>query len=311
MNVSKVIISGILIGLAAGGFYYLSVDKGSAEMPSYSVLTPLSDDPVITKDIEPEPVAPISIISEKIGFEPLKASVSKRLGNYSLYIKDLDSGKTYEIDPERNIYAASLYKIPVAVVTVKEIEKGNLAFDTEITYTSADSAGGSGVLNTEEIGTKYTIARLLSTLLKESDNVSQNMLLRTVSKTSIQEVFNAYLEGTKSQFSKDNISNAKEISLFFENFYESDYISGKNREYLIDLMSSTSYDDRIADHLLPGVKFAHKIGSWGETGSWHDCGIVLGDDIELVACLMSENTTYEDFMLTGKEVAGFINTLVE
>jgi hypothetical protein len=72
-------------------------------------------------------------------------------------------------------------------------------------------------------------------------------------------------------------------------------------------MSNTSFDDRINSGLDTNTTFAHKIGNWPEENSWHDCGILLSPQTNLIVCLMSKNTTLSDFKNTSKNLGQYIS----
>jgi len=74
-------------------------------------------------------------------------------------------------------------------------------------------------------------------------------------------------------------------------------------------MSSTLFDDRIHQGLSEDTKFSHKIGNWPDTSSWHDCGIAPRNNKKIVVCVMSRNTTYENFLEVTKDVGEFVNIL--
>jgi hypothetical protein len=67
------------------------------------------------------------------------------------------------------------------------------------------------------------------------------------------------------------------------------------------------YDDRISQYIGAGYTFNHKIGNW--TDSWHDCGYVFGEDKVVIVCLMSEQTTFADFLQVAEITGDFVNLL--
>ena len=244
-------------------------------------------------------------------FRVFSQKISAKKGIYGVYIKDLLNNKTYRINENKEFYAASLFKTPQAITAMRQVEKGTMTLETVLTYKPEDYTDGSGTLNYNEQGSSYTLDQVLTALLKQSDNVAQNMLLRTLPKSDLQLSFDKLVaDPKKSKFLSSNISTPLEQGIYFENFYKTDFVSHESKKYLLELMSETSFDDRISNQLDPKVNFAHKIGNWAETGSWHDCGIVYGQSTELVVCVMSEKTTYEEFLTVGEDISDFINFIV-
>jgi beta-lactamase class A len=228
-------------------------------------------------------------------------------GTYAVYVKDLRTGEVLAANEELSFYGASLYKVPIAVALIKEIERGNVFWDQTEEYLEIDYYGGSGRLQFSEIGTEFTMEEILRELLTSSDNVAQNILLRTLPRPTINEAFSY---APDNAYYADNITSPLVMGTYFENLYHSSYISRNNLDLMLNLMSNTLFDDRISVYLKPGLSFSHKIGNWPDTGSWHDCGIVYdGEGSGMVVCLMSENATFEDFLLVGQRLAETINEI--
>ena len=97
---------------------------------------------------------------------------------------------------------------------------------------------------------------------------------------------------------------------YLRNIYQKDYLSDDHKKLLLNKMKDTDFEDRISNDLEEDIIFYHKIGSWGETGSWHDCGIAEKGSNALVVCLMSQNTTYEEFLKISHELGKFINNIL-
>ncbi len=245
-------------------------------------------------------------VEQQTDFDELVSNLRKYKGQYSLYIKNLeDHAEEYRYQENKKYYAASLYKVPVAVSILKEIDRGNISLDTKVEYKKEDTADGTGVIYHSPTGTKYSVESILSFLLKQSDNTGQNILMRSFSKTTSEQAFS--LVNRLSDFHAKNITSAKEYSDFLMTIYEGDYLTEESKGYLFDLMSNTSFDDWIADKFNKDMIFAHKIGSW--PGSFHDCGILFYPDKKYVLCMMSENSTLEEFKLVSEDVAEFMNIL--
>jgi beta-lactamase class A len=246
--------------------------------------------------------------SERINdkYSSLMKFIKKQQGNYSLYIKDLSSGLTYGYNENVEYYGASIFKTPLAIAAFHQIQEGNLTENQQIVYTPSDFYGGSGIIQTKPYGTTFTLLYLVEVLLKNSDNIAQNMIRRTVGEKALAESFSVNIPLENSKFFEQNITSSKEMGIFFENVITKSYLNDNSLEKLFEIMSKTSFDDRISNHLNKNLTFSHKIGNWGSEGSWHDCGIVFGPK-DLVVCVMSKDTKYESFLETCKKVAEFIN----
>lgn len=245
---------------------------------------------------------------EKIndGYKELIEYISEKEGMFSVYIMDLDKNRDFGYNENKLIFGASLYKVPIAVAVLDEIENGNIAFKDEVTYKSSDYYGGSGVIQVDNNGLTYDIEYLLSVLLKYSDNIAQNMLSRSIDESDISNSFLLNSTNKSSTFYKENKTSAKEVSEYFKNIKRGGYLDEKSKDLLFEYMGETAFDNRISENLKPELTFSHKIGNWGESGSWHDCGIISGQK-NLSVCLMSENTKFDIFLDVCEKLAEFLN----
>lgn len=246
----------------------------------------------------------------KDNFDILVTNISKIDGVYAIYIKDLRTNEVYEYNSGEKIYAASLYKVPLALATYKAVQDNKLTLDTEIAFSVKYLAAGTGSIQSS-LKNEYTVAELIELLLKESDNTSQNMLVDSVGYEYINESFK-YLVSDGARFNVDNISTAYDIGITFEKIYllavgkdDKQYIDAKYAREMLNTMLDTSFDDRISAGLGNNILFAHKIGSWGTTGSWHDCGIAF-INAPVVVCVMSKDTTFENLVEVSTQVGKFL-----
>lgn len=252
-------------------------------------------------------------IYKKRDFEDLVKHTEDKRGTYGIYIRDLNTNTAYTYNKDLVFFAASLYKVPVAVGVFKSIENQSLTLETSINYSKGDFATGSGTIANSGIRKSYTVDDLVNRLLKHSDNIAQNMLMRTVDKVVMRESFLVYSGNTDKNFYENQLASPLLIGTIFENLYFEakgkrvfqPYLSKENAEQVLTRMQETSFDNRIHIGLPTGAVFYHKIGNWGEEGSWHDCGIAETSSVYSV-CVMSVNTSYEDFEKVSEEVGNFI-----
>jgi len=235
-------------------------------------------------------------------FNRLVSLVKKIPGDYSIYIKDVKSNRSYKYNIDQKYYAASLFKLPVGIAVLHQVDLGNVSLSTKLKYLPQHFADGTGVINQSPYGTEYTIDELLGYLFKQSDNVAQNMLLDYLDVNS-DSVSSVFPDGGKTDYYHVNNSGAGEIGEYLSFIYTSDFLSEDSKSYLINVMKDTSFDYLLADYI--SVPFSNKIGLSG--GSIHSCGII--PDKSLVLCVMSGRTGSTRFMEVSKLLGTFINSL--
>jgi len=241
-------------------------------------------------------------------FEEVIERAKNKPGVYGIYVKDLHYSRSYEYNKDELFYGASLYKIPLAVAVYKEIESKNITIEDKIKYQSYDTSGGTGTINKLAVGTELAVDYILDRLLKDSDNTAQNMLSRSISKDKISSSFN--LIPVKNYFYINNTATPFQIGSYFEELMLGNYLNLNTVEIIFNKMSSTSFDDRTHSGLSDEIKFSHKIGNWGESGTWHDCGVASKRNKKIIICVMSRNTNYKSFLEVTKDVGEFVNILL-
>lgn len=232
-------------------------------------------------------------------FVDLIQFISRHQGEYGLYIRKVHGEKTYTLRPTRRFYGASLYKVPIAVTVVNEILNEKLSYETELVFTQEYIADGTGSIAHSPVGTTYTISELLKKLLKESDNTAQVMLSSILTHQSLSTTFAELTPLKSTQFYNENTTTPLEYGQLLEALY----LSTDNT--VLQILSATSFDNRISRGLDKTTVFSHKIGNWPETSTWHDCGVIINKE-PTVVCVMSEGTTFEDFLEVTKEVGIFV-----
>lgn len=109
--------------------------------------------------------------------ERLDAEAPGRLG---VYVKRLSDGSTFDHGAGQSWYLGSAAKVPIAVAVLQQVDAGRLQLDTELALRETDKVDGSGALVWNRVGTSYSIAKLLTRMLGDSDNTAANMLVRVV-----------------------------------------------------------------------------------------------------------------------------------
>jgi len=251
------------------------------------------------------PLTPKSIRDRKFN-EVIKRTKEKN-GVYGIYIKEISGSLKHAYNQDELFYGASLYKVPIGVAALKELELGNKKTNELVEILGHEFEDGTGSLNTLYPGVEIEYNQVLNALLKESDNTAQNIFWRILPMEQIIASFNIIT--IKTYFYVNNTVTPTQIGNLLENIIVGDYLSDVSKEILLNKMSTTLFDDRVHAGLNEEIKFAHKIGNWPETNSWHDCGIAIKDESKIVVCVMSRNTTYEDFLSVTRDVGEFVNIL--
>lgn len=218
--------------------------------------------------------------------------LGERTDDYSFYIKVI--GEDFELGHQEDelFYPASMYKVPIAILILKDIDEGKYSLDDELTIQDRNKFYTSDQLYHEPSGTSLTVKELLRYMIVFSDNTAWDMLMdNLLGKT---HEIDARIESELGLELTQRVpfqSTARELGEVYEGLYYNRYLSQESNEYLMELLTNIteSQNDRIPSGLPVGTKVAHKIGTW--IGIYEDGGIVFGEKFDYVIVIMNRDTS--------------------
>jgi len=192
---------------------------------------------------------------------------------YGIVIFDPSTGETVTMDADRSFLAASLNKLPVLMRLYRAAASGEVDLDDEITMQASDvQAYGTGVLFTYPVGYTMTLRECARLLIKESDNTAWKMLDRYLGRPYIRAEL--YRVGARStEYWIPNTTTPNDVLLMLEKISDPSYTTPDLSAEMLDVMTNTSFEDRLPQPLPEGLRVSHKIGSYGSTFS--DAGVVV------------------------------------
>lgn len=206
-----------------------------------------------------------------IKLEKIKNSIEDSLVDYKenigLYYYNLESHDKYSINEDRYFIAASLKKVPQAMMIFDQVRNGDLALDNVIYYTSDDYSAGTGILQNQENIAPMTIKEAIELSIIYSDNIAFNMLERVSGKD-----INEYIRDICGEDKKPerNTTTAYQQYKIYERMYNMKDID-ENYKFLENLLKNTIFHNRL-DKYIPKELVAHKIGNFYRY--YNDAGII-------------------------------------
>lgn len=223
-------------------------------------------------------------------------------GRVGIYIKDLETGKTWDYNSDRKFPSASLIKVPIMAAVFEKIRAGALSLDTQIRLTRGGRVGGSGSLKWVRDGTSLSVMEIIYKMITESDNTATKMLIDAVGMDYLSSAFAAMgLEHTNitpegmslssRPVRRENYTTAREMGALMERIYAGELVSREASEFMLDVLKHTKSRSRLRKGLPLGWEIGHKTGLLRK--SCHDVGVVFsprGDFV--IAVLTSESPNY-------------------
>jgi len=223
-------------------------------------------------------------------------------GHVGIYIKDLNSDRVWEYNPDRLFPSASLIKVPIMVAVCEKVKRGELSLDTQIKLTRGDRAGGSGSLKWVREGTSLSVMEIIYKMITESDNTATKMLVDYEGFGYFQQAFEnmglvytkIYPEGlslTSGRVARENYTTAREMAGLMERIYKGELVDKGLSEFMLDVLKHNKSRSRLRKGLPIGWEIGHKTGLLRR--SCHDVGIVFSPRGDyLIAVLTSDVPNY-------------------
>lgn len=195
--------------------------------------------------------------------------------DYGIYFQDLGSGKSFGLNEEKPMVAASTIKLAMALYLSTLAAEGKLDWNTRVAYRkTTDYEGGDGILRyTAREGDTYSIRTLNTLSLVISDNIAFRMLARHVGRENFVR-FLQELGGKTVYPGGKNITTARDLGVYLQAVL--DFVRRHPEEggRLLDDLAHSIYHVGLPGLLPEKVVVPHKEGDLDE-GVANDAGVVF------------------------------------
>ncbi|HMS59298.1 MAG TPA: class A beta-lactamase-related serine hydrolase [Tepidiformaceae bacterium] len=134
----------------------------------------------------PAAVRPAALPDDALARAAL-AALGDDTESYSVVIRRLRDGRGFELNPNREFYAASTFKLAVLYEVERRISTGDLRLDDRLTISGEDAAEDLGTLAALPLAPdgSLTIGDALRAMVTHSDNASAVALLHLVGAANV------------------------------------------------------------------------------------------------------------------------------
>jgi beta-lactamase class A len=230
-------------------------------------------------------IEPVSAKAPELPADPGRARAMEELngrlesisrenaGVHGAVVFDPVSGEVASLNADRRFVAASLSKLYALLTLYSAASRGEVDLGDEITIRASDVwAEGTGVLYSRPVGTTMTLRECAGYLIKESDNTAEVMLNRYLGEQEIEAELRR-VGARSTSYWMPNTTTPNDVLHVLRAIADPSQTSPELSEEMRDIMTGTSFEDRLPRPLPEKTRVAHKIGSWETTFS--DAGIVL------------------------------------
>lgn len=168
---------------------------------------------------------------------------------------------------------ASSIKAPYSLYAFKEISKGNVSFDDQLTYYSYLWEKGCGVIRESEPGTKWSLSDVLHYTIDISDNTGYYMLREHCGLENYDQMLKELGCTTLSAYRTWSDMSPHDLSIIWNEIYNFSFTCEEG-EMLMDALINADFNF-IKEGLNSYQKVAHKSG-FNEKGQ-HDAALIFGE----------------------------------
>jgi beta-lactamase class A len=217
-------------------------------------------------------------------------------GNVGIMVEDLNTGLSTSVNADAQMPAASTIKVPVMVEVFKRLARGDFDLNRKVSLLQSDRDWGWGDLSDAPRGARYTVSKLLTLMITESDNTATNMLIRLVGRKAInREMASLGLHQTSlhDYIRSDGPiryalrSSPSDMVRLLSAMARYQLIDEWSSRAMISIMAGQHHNGLIPAPLPRGTTIAHKTGELHDT--LNDVGIVYLNSEPYVMAVMTTN----------------------
>lgn len=192
-----------------------------------------------------------------------------------VFLVDLDTKGFVSVEADKAIASASTIKLPILVAFFQDVDRGKINLEEQLIMTEEIIGSGSGNMQYEKPGTKFSALETADKMITISDNTATNMLIKRLGGMKVlnQRFIDMGLTATRLRnplpdLTGTNTTSAEDLGNLLVKIDSGELISMRSRDRLLHIMKSVVRDTLLPQGLESGAIIAHKTG---------DIKSVLGD----------------------------------
>lgn len=194
-----------------------------------------------------------------------------------ILIADLEKKSYVNLLATQTFSSASTIKIPILVAFFQDVDAQKIKLDELLTMRKDHIVDGSGSMQYEPVGKKFTARETATKMITISDNTATNMLIECLggAKALNQRFADWGLNATKinkplPDKGGTNTTSPENLSNLLLKIDRGELVSLASRDQILDIMKQTERNNLLPQGLDQGATIAHKTGTLrsvlGDTG---------------------------------------------
>jgi len=255
----------------------------------------------------------------------------KSQGTIGAAAMDLQTGERIDINGDKPFPMQSVYKLPIAMAVLNQIDAGKLKLDQQVELKPSDYAPKdiySPVRDNNPEGGTFTLIELIKPTVSISDNSTSDYLMKFIGgPTAVSAYLNdigstqILVKNYEREIQADwsiqykNSSTPYAMVDLLAKLHRGDGLSSSSRDRLIQIMrDTTTGPNRIKGNLPKNVTVAHKTGTSGKsngiTAATNDAGIITLPDGRHIAIAVFVMDSKANEATRDEAIANIATTVV-
>ncbi|BAZ18225.1 beta-lactamase (plasmid) [Calothrix sp. NIES-4071] len=185
-----------------------------------------------------------------------------------IFFMDLQTGDYIDINGAKAFSAASTIKYPILIALFQEIDAGRVKLDETLVMRRTVMVGGSGNMQYEHAGKKYSLLETATQMMTVSDNTATNMIIdRLGGIAKLNQKFRSWglqstiMRNRLGDFSGTNKTSAKDLVRLSALMASNQLLSEASQSQVTQIMYGCHNRTLLPSGLGSGAKIAHKTGT--------------------------------------------------
>ncbi len=244
----------------------------------------------------------------------LQSLVSGFQGHVGIYVRHLKSGKTVAMDADSVFPTASMIKIPITIGLFDKIEKGEIDYDSVLTYRDSLLYEGEDILGSFKDAEKIHLSKVMMLMITTSDNTASlwcqslagagSSINDWLVKNGFQNTrVNSRTPGREMDRAKYGWGQTtpREMAELLVRIHEGNVVSARASERIYRNLIRIYFDGESLSQIPPTIQVASKSGALDQSRS--EVVLVNAPHGVYVFCVITKNQKDESW---GRGNEGFV-----
>ena len=230
----------------------------------------------------------------------LRSYIGSFKGDVGMYVHNLESGASVEINADSLFPTASMIKVPIMVAIMDKVEKGELKYDSLLVYRDSLAYPGDDIIASLKDSATIELSKVQMLSMTTSDNTGSLWLQQLAGTgTRINEIMehlglnytrmNSRTPGREEMWKKYGwgVTTPREMAELVVRLYRGKVVSPWASERMFRNMSRSYWDGEALSEIPPYIHVASKQGAVNESRS--EVVLVNAPHGAYVFCVITKN----------------------